>query len=374
MEYTTFTERPRRTIRIKSVLLSVSLAINVALLLFVGYNALPEASSKSLGLGCEASPGVCQAYPVADEDDDGKVTPEELKNMIEEVMHEERSHVPGRMMMIMHGMMPGAVDQCDMNGDGHISHKEAAQAMGMFPQILAGGMVPHGAEPSMPHDHAEYVEIQNRVRNEFKDAVLDMALKNHRNESCSKEECFGSCFSRCRWLLDPQTCVDTCNQGCETDAELFNPMEIMAQTARESQVKFGENDKEYTLEMKKPGLKVLDIFVHISHGMFLWNHASPSYTYATADFDSTFQEKDLTVEVRGPVLVIRGEAEEHHKRYNITHQFFNSYPLPPDVNKDEITSDLKNDVLKVSLPKDPLLTERLKEEREKLDAIAAPEA
>ncbi|GAB5366787.1 hypothetical protein AAMO2058_001173400 [Amorphochlora amoebiformis] len=244
------------------------------------------------------------------------------------------------MMMIMHGMMPGAVDQCDMNGDGHISHKEAAQAMGMFPQILAGGMVPHGAEPSMPHDHAEYVEIQNRVRNEFKDAVLDMALKNHRNESCSKEECFGSCFSRCRWLLDPQTCVDTCNQGCETDAELFNPMEIMAQTARESQVKFGENDKEYTLEMKKPGLK----------------------------------EKDLTVEVRGPVLVIRGEAEEHHKRYNITHQFFNSYPLPPDVNKDEITSDLKNDVLKVSLPKDPVLTERLKEEREKLDAIAAPEA
>jgi len=239
-------------------------------------------------------------------------------------------------------LMPEIIRMADKDGSGVVDPKEAEAVMGMMPQMIAGFMHPHGdamGQVMAPHDHAEYMEVQGRIRNEFKDAVLDLALKNHRNESCSKEECFGNCFHRCRWMLDAKTCVDTCNQGCGTDAEIFDPVEAMkAQRASES-LKFGESEGNYTMALTKPGLK----------------------------------SKNVAVEVRGPVLVVRGETLEQHKYYNLTHQFFHSVRLPADAKKEEITSELEEETLTVTIPKDPELREKLEAERKQLDQIAAGE-
>jgi len=232
--------------------------------------------------------------------------------------------------------MPAIIAAADKDGSGVIDPKEAEAVMGMMPQMIASHMHPQGdamEKVMAPHDHAEYMEVQNRVRNEFKDAVLDLALKNNRNESLTKEECFGNCFHRCRWMLDPRTCVDTCNKGCGTDAELFDPMEVIA---REQAPKFGETNETYTMAITKPGLK----------------------------------EGKLAVETRGQVLVVRGETLEQHKYYNITHQFLNTVRIPDDGIKDEITSELENETLTVTIPRDQEKKAELEAERQRLDQIA----
>lgn len=343
MEYSTFenpSRKNQRKISVKKLLLRTSVAATVALVLLLGYHSLPKkvydraTNNPLLGTAQEA-------YKAADENEDGEVEPEEVHNMIEEVMHEERANEPRKMQMLIHGMLPEMVQSMDKNGDGNIDPNEAAKMLGMIPQMMAqalGAMNGMQPENMAPADHAEYMEVQNRVRNEFKDAVLDLALKNHRNESLSKEECFQNCFGRCRWLLDPTTCVDTCNQGCGTDAELFNPMEH-ARKVREQMrdaVKYGESESNYTLSIKKPGLEA----------------------------------KNVMVEVRGPVLVVRGSSLEQHKYYNITHEFLHSAPIPEDVQKDKITSELEEDVLTIILPKDPELAAKLRADRKQLDVVA----
>eukprot|EP00467_Chlorarachnion_reptans_P019937 CAMPEP_0114507644 /NCGR_PEP_ID=MMETSP0109-20121206/12130_1 /TAXON_ID=29199 /ORGANISM="Chlorarachnion reptans, Strain CCCM449" /LENGTH=355 /DNA_ID=CAMNT_0001686431 /DNA_START=952 /DNA_END=2019 /DNA_ORIENTATION=+ len=338
MEYSTFNalqqERKRKVVNCKKVALAASVAVNVALILMIGYYFAPRTydARPQLGLGTEAP----ESYAVADEDKDGEVSQEELHEMIEKVMHEERAHEPGKMMMMIHGMLPEVINAVDQDGSGRIDMREAAQAMGMMPQMMGHMMLPGHARSMNPAEHAEFQEVQNRVKNEFKDAVLDLALKNARNESLSKEECFGNCFHRCRWMLDPHTCVDTCNKGCGTEAEIFDPMEHIAKTQAQSSIRYGENEKNYTLTMKKPGLKA----------------------------------KDLFVEVRGPVLVIRGTTLEQHRMFNITHQFMHMDPIPFDVNKEEISSDLENEILTVTLPKDPKLTKELEEKRKQMQLVA----
>lgn len=341
--YDTFdAEAPRRKRKIncKSVAIWTSIIACLVLVLYVGTLATSRPHTP-LALG--------SSYEVADEDEDGKVSPEELENMIDDVMNKERAHRPGQMVMMIQGAVPNAAQTCDMDGNGHIDKHEAEQIMGMMPQIIAGAMMNAGGMPGMPGmpppgmaggmvpavptDHPEFMEIQNRVKNEFKDAVLDLALKGNKDANVTKEECFGNCFSRCRWMLDPQTCVDTCNTGCGTDAEMFDPMEHMRRHHQKEDIKFGESETNYTMMLKKPGIKA----------------------------------KDLVVETRGPVLVVRGKSMEAHKHYNITHQFFHSVRLPEDVNVPEVSSALENDVLTVTLPKDPKLTAKLKEEYRQLE-------
>jgi len=253
-----------------------------------------------------------QAYDEADDNEDGEVTPAEVLDMVEDVMHEERANAPGPVAMMIHGVMPMAVQQCDMNRDGNIDRSEAAHVMGRMPSIVTN--IVASASGINAGDHDQFVEVQNRVKNEFKDAVLDLALKNHRNSSVSKEECFGNCYSRCQWLLDQQNCVDICNQGCETEAKLFNPMEHIQKMQH---VQYGENEKNYTMVMEKPGLKV----------------------------------ETLKVEVRDHVLVVRGEATQEMPNLKINNQFMHTAPIPRDVHIEEITSEVNDDTISVYLPK-----------------------
>jgi len=327
MEYSTFEHsRPaERRVNCKKVAFWTSLSINVLIVLLIGYFALPQSASPAPRLS---------SYAVADADKDGKVTEEEIHEMIEEVMHDERAHDPSRMLMIIHGVLPHIIAKMDKNGDGQVDPREAAAIMGMIPQMIAG-LVHQGGDA--PHDNAEYMEVQGRIRNEFKDAMLDLALKNSRNESLSKEECFGNCFHRCRWMLEPETCVDTCNQGCGTDAEIFNPAAAIQAQQASTSLKFGESDANYTMALHKPGLK----------------------------------SDKVAVEVREQVLVVRGETVEQHKYYNLTHQFFHSVRLPTDAKKEEITSELEEETLTVTIPKDPELKEQMEAERKELEQIAA---
>mmetsp|Transcript_26320 Transcript_26320/g.36691 ORF Transcript_26320/g.36691 Transcript_26320/m.36691 type:complete len:349 (-) Transcript_26320:226-1272(-) len=335
MEYATFNAQRSgfRKINCKRTLFYLSLFANVALLLFIGYHASPKSYDARPTLGLSAE------YAQADENEDGEVTPEEIHSMIEDVMHQERAHRPSQMVMAIHGMLPDAIRAGDKNGDGAVNMAEAQQMMGGLPAMMAGMMAPQGQHRHMadPADHAEYMELQNRVQNEFKDAVLDLALKNRRNESISQEECFGNCFNRCRWMLEAQTCLETCNQGCGTEAELFDPAAIVKKMASERDLQYGENKANYTMTLKMPGI----------------------------------QAEGLAVEVRGPVLVVRGQALQQHKHYNVTHQFLHSVGIPRDVKKNDITSELESETLTVTLPKDPVLTAELEAERKRIAEAAA---
>jgi len=335
MEYSSFNaqmmqRKARSPLSKKSKIFYGSMVLSIGLLFIIAlaFGGRPTQSYDNRPMLGDAS-----AIAVADQNKDGEVSGEELEEMIEEVMHDERANEPSQMQLIIHAHLPHAIRGMDQNGNGHIDPREAAAVMGNLPGVMMQTMA-----AQLPTDHGEYVEIQNRVRNEFKDAVLDLALKNHRNESISDEECFQNCFNRCQWMLEPHTCVDTCNQGCGTDAVLNDPMEIIQRMQRANSVEYGENEANYTLAMKRPGLK----------------------------------SKDLKVEVRGPVLVVQGECREQMKgNRTLNHAFHHSIRMPPDVNKEAITSELENDVLTVYLPKDPELSKKFREERMALEQAAS---
>lgn len=340
MEYSTFeqvrAQRSARKINCKKVLLWTSVSINVVILLLLGYNALPVNTGRHGLLG--------EQLAVADTDKDGEVTKEEVEELVENVMHDERAHGPGPIAIMMHEFMPQAIQKMDQNRDGVISGAEAmAMGMGMLKQALAGYMHPQGAAMGRvmhPADHEEYMEIQHRVENQFKDAVIDLAIKN-KKRNMSNEECFGECFHRAQWLLDPRTAWSTCNEGCGSDFtnpafEMEDALEHIREELKKDTVTYGESETNYTISMKKPGLKA----------------------------------KNFVVEVRHEVLVIQGEYPRPNGRWNITHQFHHAVHIPADVKKSEITSELEDEVVTVTMPKDPTKKHLVEEQRKKLEQIA----
>lgn len=95
------------------------------------------------------------------------------------------------------------------------------------------------------------------------------------------------------------------------------------------------NDKEYTINIEIPG----------------------------------FDKQQITIELQGDYLVIKGQKsqdKDNKKNDNsyadqqYRNSFYQKLLLPKDINKDSISSSLKNGVLTVILPKAPVKAEEVK--------------
>jgi HSP20 family protein len=72
-------------------------------------------------------------------------------------------------------------------------------------------------------------------------------------------------------------------------------------------------------------------------------------------------EKDLDIQIEKDVLTLKGERTldrkqdaEHHRRYErATGRFVRAFTLPPTVDAEHVTADLKDGVLTLTLPKKP---------------------
>ena len=92
-------------------------------------------------------------------------------------------------------------------------------------------------------------------------------------------------------------------------------------------------------------------------------HEDPTRIVLVADLPGV-EEKDVDIQVENNVLVIRGErrfaqppadekGESYHRYERVQGAFARSFTLPPTVDSERVTAELRAGVLEVTLPKKP---------------------
>lgn len=79
-----------------------------------------------------------------------------------------------------------------------------------------------------------------------------------------------------------------------------------------------------------------------------------------------FEKEQVKVELQGEYIIIKAQKAEENKKDNLPansqfrNAFYQKLLLPKDVNKNAITTTLKNGILTIILPKSPIKTEEIK--------------